>query len=250
MVISLPVASEKYGILSEIADDILCCKTGYEIFKNLKKITDLYEYSYFILLEFRNYNNILAEEQASVLLANWDREFLNECNEKMIFDSSPIFAADAKSAFPRIGRLDSSEAQEGSKYMQEANALLRSQGHKSYAFFPAFFKSPVYFVLGFSGIRTAPEFSETIELNYLSVCVCRTFAQINPGRETFENPLTLRERDCLRGVADGLNNIETAALLDISEYTVTYHLSSAIKKLECRNKTQAVAVAFRRGLIN
>jgi LuxR family transcriptional regulator, quorum-sensing system regulator BjaR1 len=246
----LPVLSEKYGVLSEITENILSCKTGHELYKNLKKITDLYDYSYFILLGFRNYNNILAEERANVLLTNWDREFLNECNEKMIFDSSPIFAADAQSAFPRIGRLDSSEAQKGSKYMEEASSLLRSQGHKSYAFFPVFFKSPVYFVLGFSGIRTAPEFSETIELCYLSVCVCRTFAQINPARETFENPLTLRERDCLRGVADGLNNIETAALLNISEYTVTYYLSSAIKKLGCRNKTQAVAVAFRRGLIN
>jgi DNA-binding CsgD family transcriptional regulator len=56
---------------------------------------------------------------------------------------------------------------------------------------------------------------------------------------------TRREREVLDWAAQGKSIWETARILGISESTTSKHLDSAIRRLNCVNKTQAVAVALR-----
>lgn len=60
-------------------------------------------------------------------------------------------------------------------------------------------------------------------------------------------PLTPRELDILRHVAEGLRNREVGELLDVSEQTVKNHLSSILHKLGVPNRTHAVTFAVRQG---
>ena len=62
-------------------------------------------------------------------------------------------------------------------------------------------------------------------------------------------PLSSRELDVLRRMAEGWPNKEIARRLGISEHTVKFHVSSILSKLRTRTRTQAVTVAARRGLI-
>jgi pimeloyl-ACP methyl ester carboxylesterase/DNA-binding CsgD family transcriptional regulator len=55
--------------------------------------------------------------------------------------------------------------------------------------------------------------------------------------------LTTREREILEVVAEGLDNHEIAARLDISEKTVRNHVSTIFSKLQIRSRAQAVALA-------
>ena len=55
--------------------------------------------------------------------------------------------------------------------------------------------------------------------------------------------LTAREREILDVVAEGLDNHEIAARLDISEKTVRNHVSMIFSKLQIKNRAQAVALA-------
>jgi DNA-binding NarL/FixJ family response regulator len=62
--------------------------------------------------------------------------------------------------------------------------------------------------------------------------------------------LTQREMDVLRQIAIGASNPEAAVALKLSHHTVKQHTSSLYKKLEARNRTDAVRCAQRLGLIS
>jgi two-component system response regulator DesR len=61
------------------------------------------------------------------------------------------------------------------------------------------------------------------------------------------DPLTGRERELLRAVADGASNAQIAARLFLAEGTVRNYLSSAMAKLGARNRTEAARTAQARG---
>jgi NarL family two-component system response regulator LiaR len=63
-----------------------------------------------------------------------------------------------------------------------------------------------------------------------------------------EEPLTERELDVLRLVAQGLSNQEIAETLFIGEGTVRTHVSNILSKLHLANRTQAALYALREGL--
>jgi DNA-binding NarL/FixJ family response regulator len=65
-----------------------------------------------------------------------------------------------------------------------------------------------------------------------------------------EEPLSKREIEVLEKVAGGNRNIDIAALLFISEETVKGHLKHIMEKLGARDRTEAVAIAVRRGIIH
>lgn len=64
-----------------------------------------------------------------------------------------------------------------------------------------------------------------------------------------DDALTKRERDVLAGMADGLSNREISNRLSISEETVKGYVKNILAKLRANGRTQAVALAFRRGIL-
>jgi NarL family two-component system response regulator LiaR len=69
-----------------------------------------------------------------------------------------------------------------------------------------------------------------------------------PDLPPTEDPLTEREVEVLRLLAQGLSNGEIAEQLVIGEGTVRAHVSSILSKLHLANRTQAALYALREGL--
>jgi DNA-binding NarL/FixJ family response regulator len=61
--------------------------------------------------------------------------------------------------------------------------------------------------------------------------------------------LTSREVQVLKQIADGNRNRDIAAKLFISEETVKVHIKHIMDKLGANDRTQAIAIAVRRGII-
>ncbi len=61
--------------------------------------------------------------------------------------------------------------------------------------------------------------------------------------------LSRRELEVLRQMATGMSNKEIARITSITEGTVKFHVTAIKAKLDVKSRTEAVAVAIRRGLI-
>jgi DNA-binding NarL/FixJ family response regulator len=65
-----------------------------------------------------------------------------------------------------------------------------------------------------------------------------------------DDSLTIRELEVLRLVRNGHRNKQIAADLTIAETTVSFHIKNIIGKLRANDRTHAVTIAVRRGLVN
>lgn len=63
------------------------------------------------------------------------------------------------------------------------------------------------------------------------------------------DPLSARELEVLRHLAEGLSNKEIARAMTISENTVKFHVNTILGKLGAQSRTEAVVRATRAGLI-
>ena len=64
-----------------------------------------------------------------------------------------------------------------------------------------------------------------------------------------ESPLTQREREVVKLIAEAYTNKEIAAILNLAEKTVESHRANVLAKLGMRDRVELVRYAIRRGLI-
>jgi LuxR family transcriptional regulator, quorum-sensing system regulator BjaR1 len=70
------------------------------------------------------------------------------------------------------------------------------------------------------------------------------------GRRLGKNStLTVRETEVLRWAANGKSAVEIGRILKIAKRTVDEHAQTAVRKLGASNRTHAVALALRDGVI-
>jgi DNA-binding CsgD family transcriptional regulator len=68
-------------------------------------------------------------------------------------------------------------------------------------------------------------------------------------RPAGHQPLTPRESEVLALLANGASNKHVARALDISVHTAKFHVAALLSKLGARNRTDAIAIAMREGLL-
>ncbi len=64
-----------------------------------------------------------------------------------------------------------------------------------------------------------------------------------------DEDLTTRELEVLRLIRDGYRNKQIADQLSIAETTVNFHIKNLVEKLQANDRTHAVTIALRRGLL-
>jgi DNA-binding NarL/FixJ family response regulator len=64
-----------------------------------------------------------------------------------------------------------------------------------------------------------------------------------------DDDLTTRELEVLRLIRDGYRNKQIADQLAIAETTVNFHIKNLVDKLQANDRTHAVTIALRRGIL-
>ena len=77
----------------------------------------------------------------------------------------------------------------------------------------------------------------------------RGFADLAYQQDTSPDRLSPRELELLKLVAEGLSNKAIGQRLSVSVNTVKYHMKNILQKLGAQNRTEAVMMAIRSGLI-
>ena len=85
--------------------------------------------------------------------------------------------------------------------------------------------------------------------------VCQGKKEIPPGialklaERITGAELTQRESEVLQLIAEGKSNLQIAAALFVGEGTIKFHINHIFSKLDVGDRTQAVLVAIKRGLV-
>jgi DNA-binding NarL/FixJ family response regulator len=100
-----------------------------------------------------------------------------------------------------------------------------------------------------AGIRIVADggslFAPTVTRRLIERFAGRRAAEPPPGLDE----LTARELEVLRLVSRGLSNAEIAASLVVSEHTVKTHVAHVLRKLDLRDRVQAVVLAYETGIV-
>jgi DNA-binding NarL/FixJ family response regulator len=72
----------------------------------------------------------------------------------------------------------------------------------------------------------------------------------SPAEEVTLEQLTAREAEVLQLLAEVLSNKDIATQLVLSEGTVKNHISAILAKLHANDRTPAVVMALKRGLVD
>lgn len=101
----------------------------------------------------------------------------------------------------------------------------------------------------FEAIRTVSTGGTLLQPVVASKLIEHVSGENQQGRQEGRTQLTERERQVLEQLAQGKTNKEIALELVITERTVKFHVSSIFTKLGVGNRTEAVTLAARQGLV-
>jgi DNA-binding NarL/FixJ family response regulator len=105
---------------------------------------------------------------------------------------------------------------------------------------------------------SAPEFIELLEglkrgeaaiTRKTTAFLMKQIAQPSSRHDKPVTPLSDREVEIIRLLAEGLSNRSVSERLSLSENTIKYHLKNILQKLNVQNRTEAVMYAVRNNLI-
>ncbi|MCJ8519407.1 DNA-binding CsgD family transcriptional regulator [Pseudorhizobium tarimense] len=178
-------------------------------------------------------------------------EYIQEYDQNRYLGMCPLVEHLFSSMLPRTWTIDAVERQHAGKLPSDLPRLLRRFGITTTAAMPLHSLEGERFLLRFDGSRPPLELPELNELGMIALHAFDVFEKFRrTERFSVPSPLSARELEVVRWTAQGKTSVEIGQILSLSDHTVNAHMTNAIKKLDCVNRTQLVAKAMRLGLIS
>lgn len=187
-----------------------------------------------------------------ILCSNLSPDLLTEYDELNMLSCSTHFKALRGQPEPRIWQSDMEDeyiAAEPAENMKRTRDFLYKNRIVSGCSFPVSTAKGDRGIVMFMG--SGEELDETA-ISYLDLISKFAFgfmANLSKRIDESRNILTKRECEIITWAADGKTSGEIATILSVSDHTINTHLHSAMRKMDCVNRTQLVATALRLNII-
>ena len=177
--------------------------------------------------------------------------YVHEFDEHGYLGRCPWIINLFQSMLPRTWTIDAVERNQPADVPSDLPQLMRRFGITATVAMPLHSLEGERFLLRYDGERMPVEQHELNELGMISLHAFEVFEKLRRDeRFALPSPLSTRELEVVRWTAQGKTSVEIGRILSLSDHTVNAHMTNAIKKLDCVNRTQLVAKALRLGLIN
>lgn len=237
-------ATKLTGESVEAVRQIAGARTSYDIFKILKNYLPAFGLDYFIVFVSRDDGETKLDDR--VVLTNWDSEVIHRCMDEDYYHWS--FVQELRnSVLPEVKSLTRYLENGDEADNPELGKFLLARGYNAFVHLPARSSIGRVGMISFAGQRDDVGIGEMMQLNFVAEHAFERLIRIVGDVDARENPLSEREIECLKAAARGLSVAETSEGVGITTHTVNYHLANAQKKLEARNKLQAVVNAIQHG---
>jgi LuxR family quorum sensing-dependent transcriptional regulator len=176
--------------------------------------------------------------------------FIESYDSLGLLRNSPIFAALKRSTAPIAWSLDSLNDERPADEVDPARKLFSEHKMTMGVYYPVHGPNGRRAAMGFFGDRLALTYTEMGELGIFVLHAYDAYSNLKNKTKTEANGITARELEVLHWAANGKTSTEIAAILSLSDHTVNTYMNSAMRKLDCVNRTQLVAKALRLHLIS
>lgn len=224
--------------------------------RELERLLEIFEFKYYCV-----FHQPKPIENAAQLIvaANWPPEWVERYVAKKYIAMDPTirFLLRANRSFSWAHAVEAYKDNPHYRRMKTMMADGKAHGLASGYIFPVFSRTGLIGATTIGGPKvvelTLVEVSlletafRNAYLRYLELAGEGQSESVGLGTEV---NMTHREIQALNNVAEGGTSPEIANILDVSSNTVDWYVNSVQAKLSARNRSHAVALAFRRGLIS
>lgn len=218
----------------------------YEVLKFMKALTRDLGMNAFLFMTLPTVD--IVEIGATKIITNWPAEMVDYYDAHNLLIDSPVIRRMLRSTSPFNYDVEAVNADRGESKKSAVIDLFNRYGMGKGAYFPVHDAAGGRGAMSISGPRIFSAI-EMAKLLLIATLVYERLSQLTLKEKSRFIELTQSEEDCLRLTAGGKKGTEIATILGLSEHTVNNHISSAMKKLGCSTRTQAVVTALRLNII-
>lgn len=230
------------------------CDSAEAVIEELDKIIRACEFEYYGLLRYPRQG---IDPRGISLASHWPEKWLQVYTAKkyVLIDPTVRYLAHAQRPFRWRESMAAFRKDAHQRRMEQMMVDAFDHGLEDGYVFPIHGRTGILGSLGLGGrvIELSP-----VEISLFEAVARKAFwrlldlkkeSQVLETVLLTEAQLTRREMEILRYLAEGMTSMEISKLLKISNHTVDWYMNGLQDKLKAKNRQQAVALAFRHGLI-
>lgn len=243
-----PRASEIAGSEMNFAEYIETCQSRSDVHGACSMVGERHGFPYFSILRLPEKGESRLSEVT--LLTNWPASLIRRCDENLLLERNPIFAALRMSTAPVHWDMGATRHVRADGKNRGVAGLFRDHDMSNGICLNVHSARGQRGTVSFSGDRKAPSEPEAMQLCYHSLLIFDRTCALAEIEKRSRPSLSKRELECIVWTSQGKTSHDIGRILGLSDHTVNNYLANVCRKLGAVNRAHLVGMALRMKLLD